>query len=403
MTSPSRLLVFLHVGAPKTGTTYLQDVLWRNRDALRMQGVSYPGSTPDAQFLAAQDLLEISFHEQVNPRVTGAWDRVIAEARGATKAVVISHELLSLAAAHGVARAMRDLSFAAEVHIVYTARDLGRQIPSVWQEDLKNRHAVSFQRFVRGVSGEDPDPHWLAGLFWRWQNMQQILQTWGTDLPPERVHVVTVPPAGGPPGQLWERFATATGIDPAWCNSALARTANSKLGVVEANLLRRLNPRLSTEFDWPAYEQWVKNELAVGILGARPDPVPLVLPAQEHDWVLERSAAVVRTLSERRYDVVGDPADLLPAVATSGGRHPDDASDAELLDAACDVLVAFLRGLAGQAAGTTDPDAPPPPDMLPPMVLFRLGVQRLSRDHRSVALLRTALAKAKLARSRLSR
>ena len=29
---PSR--VFVHVGAPKTGTTFLQEVLWKNRKAL---------------------------------------------------------------------------------------------------------------------------------------------------------------------------------------------------------------------------------------------------------------------------------------------------------------------------------------------------------------------------------
>jgi hypothetical protein len=34
--------VFLHVGSPKTGTTYLQGVLWRNREALRRQGLLLP-------------------------------------------------------------------------------------------------------------------------------------------------------------------------------------------------------------------------------------------------------------------------------------------------------------------------------------------------------------------------
>jgi len=32
----------VHVGAPKTGSTYLQAVLWRNRAALRAAGVLYP-------------------------------------------------------------------------------------------------------------------------------------------------------------------------------------------------------------------------------------------------------------------------------------------------------------------------------------------------------------------------
>ena len=37
--SPTRVL--LHVGTPKTGTSYLQDVLFRNRDHLEARGILY--------------------------------------------------------------------------------------------------------------------------------------------------------------------------------------------------------------------------------------------------------------------------------------------------------------------------------------------------------------------------
>ncbi len=35
--------IFLHIGAPKSGTTYLQTVLWANRENLRRQGLLMPG------------------------------------------------------------------------------------------------------------------------------------------------------------------------------------------------------------------------------------------------------------------------------------------------------------------------------------------------------------------------
>ena len=38
--------VFLHVGLPKTGTTYLQSIAWAGKDALRRQGVLLPGFGP---------------------------------------------------------------------------------------------------------------------------------------------------------------------------------------------------------------------------------------------------------------------------------------------------------------------------------------------------------------------
>ena len=44
--------VLIHVGTPKTGTSHLQDVLFRNRDRLAEQGVLYPADRFDAHFLA---------------------------------------------------------------------------------------------------------------------------------------------------------------------------------------------------------------------------------------------------------------------------------------------------------------------------------------------------------------
>ena len=46
----------LHVGLPKTGTTYLQAVLAHHRDALREAGVLYPFVRPQAMFLGAVEV-----------------------------------------------------------------------------------------------------------------------------------------------------------------------------------------------------------------------------------------------------------------------------------------------------------------------------------------------------------
>ena len=48
--------VFLHIGEPKTGTTFLQQVMWRNRSELAAQGVVLPGHHPQDHFRASQDL-----------------------------------------------------------------------------------------------------------------------------------------------------------------------------------------------------------------------------------------------------------------------------------------------------------------------------------------------------------
>ncbi len=40
--------VFLHIGLPKTATTYLQTILWGNREVLEQQGIRLPG--PERRF-----------------------------------------------------------------------------------------------------------------------------------------------------------------------------------------------------------------------------------------------------------------------------------------------------------------------------------------------------------------
>ena len=49
--------VFLHIGLPKTGTTYLQSVLWESRAALARDGYLLPGSGHREHLWAALDLL----------------------------------------------------------------------------------------------------------------------------------------------------------------------------------------------------------------------------------------------------------------------------------------------------------------------------------------------------------
>ena len=50
--------VYLHVGLPKTATTYLQTILWANRDALEQQGVRLPGGSRRAHLWASRVIRE---------------------------------------------------------------------------------------------------------------------------------------------------------------------------------------------------------------------------------------------------------------------------------------------------------------------------------------------------------
>jgi hypothetical protein len=172
--------VFLHIGLPKTGTTHLQEVLWHNKSAATAQGLLYPGYVVSSHFHAAVDLQRAHYDTWVTPLADGAWDRIVEYVRRWSGDAVISSELLVTATHEEIDRALTSLSFA-EVHIVCTARDLARQVPSVWQENIRNRHTESFPEFLSSVRRPAPSP--IGDLFWSYQNLTGVLANWSRDIP----------------------------------------------------------------------------------------------------------------------------------------------------------------------------------------------------------------------------
>ncbi|MQA84644.1 MAG: hypothetical protein GEV03_08485 [Streptosporangiales bacterium] len=351
-----RSVVFLHVGAPKTGTTFLQTVLWKNREALREDGVLYPGHLFAAHLHAAFDLRRAGFHGYADPYVPGAWDRIVDEARDWRGTVIISQEAFSPATRDQIAQAMAALSFA-EVHLIYTARDLVRQIPAVWQEEIKNRFTLGFSDLIETLRAPTEERHPLGTMFWRTQDAVEVLDRWAHDLPPERVHVVTVPAQGSSSGLLWQRFAGVVGLDTDRYDTTSA-ASNPSLGAAEADLLRRVNIALEESIPWPVYNTYVKHFLGQEVLAGRPDPVKITLSAETHDWVVGRSAELVDGLKGAGYDIVGDLAELIPgpSTATPGGPTFEDIPAELQLSAAVDGMV----GLIQRIARLPDPHGPLP-------------------------------------------
>ncbi|GAA5117665.1 hypothetical protein [Haloechinothrix salitolerans] len=353
MTSPSlptvenSQRVYLHIGAPKTGTSYLQHVMARKRSQLLELGLLYPKSDNEGHFLAAHDLRGLDYYGISGSKIAGTWGRLVAEVCAWDGPSVISHEMFSLADADTVRRAMRDLD-GLEVHIVMTARDLARQIPAHWQEDIKNRGLLTYADYLHSLKRIDDTVNpFFANIFWEYQNLPDVLRRWTADISPERVHIVTAPPrdAAGK-DTLWMRFARTVGIDPEQCPADVT-PRNPSMGLVETNLLRRLNAKIIDEMNGPSYHNMIKHYLAVNVLAARSGSVPLRLPAEEHGWVTEQAKEIVHELREAKYHVVGDLEELIPVWEgdDTAPRHPDSATDAELLDASIDALVGILHRL----------------------------------------------------------
>ena len=303
--------ILLHVGTPKTGTSHLQDVLFRNRTRLAEQGIDYPADRFDAHFLAALDLMALPWGG-LETEAIGAWDALAGQVRAARGTVVVSHEILAHASRTQVDRALGSLAgptSPAEIHLVLSVRDLARQIPAEWQENVKHRSTVSYARFLRQI--RDPERSSRIGSwFWAVQEIPDILDRWGRGLPPERIHLITVPPAGGAPELLWKRFSQVFGLDGLDLDLEAER-ANPSLGVPETALVRRINRSVNRVLHPHDYRPLVRELLAHQTLSRREGSPRLSLPPDTQAWAGEVARGLGREVDRRGYDVVGDVDELL--------------------------------------------------------------------------------------------
>jgi hypothetical protein len=384
---PARPKVFLHIGEPKTGTTFLQQVMWRNRSELAARGVVLPGHHPQDHFRASQDLRGIAkLAGDPAGSWTGEWEILARQAQQAGKVAVISHELFSAADAEQADRAVSSLR-PAEVHIVLTVRDVATLLPAEWQETVKHRNARGWEDWLGDViDRESADADRRRWWFWRVHDTLAILDVWSRQLPAEHVHVITTPPPGSASGLLWQRFASLLEIDPAGVDLTRARP-NVSLGMAETEFLRRLNQTLPDEVpDW--FYMWnVKEAVAHQALADRPRGGRLVLPASRDAWAKGRAEELIAALGDSGYDVIGDLDELRPPPVTGPYAGPADQPAERVLDAAVTAAAALVVNQYRKAypAAKPQPGAGRPPGLAGRVEATVASSPRLKRTVRELS------------------
>ncbi len=333
--------VFFHIGPPKTGTTYLQDLLRHWRRGLREVGVLYPGIPQFNHFSAALDVrgdhgFGIGAGHDV-PRIiaAGAWPRLLKKTRSFPGTVVISHEIFATADDEHARCAIEDLR-GTDLHLIVTARDPARQLVSSWQETIKHGNTRPFRVVARKTVARDN----LAPP----QQIPQLLERWGSTLAPDHVHVVTVPPAGSDPALLWERFTSVIGVDAARFDPLQVRRSNESLGVAEIELLRRVNLALAGRLPHPEYGAVATTLFANGILGQLSRSSKPVLPQQLRAAAERLGDDWIEQIELRNYSVSGDLDDLRPH--HRDGARPQAASQEDIAEVAAQATAELLLEIA---------------------------------------------------------
>jgi hypothetical protein len=338
--------VYIHIGAPKTGTTYLQQRLFRNREALARDGVLYPYLYPGQSFRSMSDFCGTGWAGAGAQQFAGEWAAVAGRIHDwAGPTAIVSNELFGRATSGRIRVGLRKLGDV-EVNVVFTARDFARQIVSDWQEHIKHRHTVQLEAFVddlleRGLDATAP----FGEMFWGLHDAAYVLARWEQHVPADRIHVVTVPQPGAAKDTLWRRFCETTKLDPVAYEDLRGRS-NVSMGVVETELVRRMNRHLH-RMTMHDYDPLVRKVLAEKILGNR--SARLTLPPDRFDAVSARSKQLITELRTRGYHVVGDLEDLMPQQDEHADHtSPSDVTDTDLAGAALRAAVGLLRHAARQ-------------------------------------------------------
>jgi hypothetical protein len=330
--------VLLHIGAMKTGTTFVQQRLMKNRARLSDLGVLYPSPWSD-QVAAVRDVLGMAggYHEAV---LDGAWRRLVDRVhtwQGTD--VVVSMEFLSLADDDQVSRVVDDLR-PSDVRVVLGARDLARGLPAQWQTSIRNGRTWTYQTYLDEVTGRAPSA--ARRHFWRRQDVARIVDRWAGSVGVDHITLVTVPPRGSDPALLWSRMAEA--LDLQGVELDAATPSNESLGPGATELLRRVNLAAET-MDMPTwvYQQAVNRDLSHGVLPALPERhPPMGVPSRYHKWLLRQTERLVSEIGSSGVQVLGSLDDLQPVLdASAQGVWPEQLPVEDLLETAVGALTGY--------------------------------------------------------------
>ena len=353
--------LLLHIGTQKSGTTYLQRVLAALSNGLKRDGILYPTRLHGRREVynheaAAYGLLgSAAFPWVPEARARGqegSWNGLVRKVGQWDGTAVVSGEALSVIDAQAASRLVESLGVP-NTHVIITARDLGRVLPSSWQQHIRNGRSTSFTSFLQAQAdrrgegdararaarwNDDPDQ-----TFWRAYAIGTLVERWS---PLARtVSVVTVPRRGAAPDELWHRFRRALDVGPALPETPPAiddLAANVGLTEPEVLVLAALNRQVdSVKADGPDLRA-LRGRLVREAFTVRPDRgTPVRLPGKWADRVRDWAREDVEVLDSTSAILVGPRSDLLVDAEAPVGDAPDPDEIARAAGAA----MAYLAGL----------------------------------------------------------
>lgn len=321
--------VILHIGPRKTGTTFLQRVLHQLAPGLADVGVLYPTRYRERDDYNQVGAVSSLTYNQEARRGNRRIGRGIADWRGLQRQVeafdgdvILSAEMIAGLRPEAAMR-MLDRLTCQDVSVIVTARDLGRILPSSWQQHIRNGHTEPYRAYLQRRTRERGagDPRDMQSLwdgerhqtFWRAYAYGALVRRWQGLVGDDSVRVITVPPPGSGVNALWERFIAAADVPdlPDTAPDLPLHRANAGSTPAEAAVLRAINLEAKRR-EWSRYTIKRVHEriLASGLLERPGRGEPLHLPSSVLPTVRSWAEADISDLLSTGVRVAGDIDDL---------------------------------------------------------------------------------------------
>ena len=324
--------VVLHIGPRKTATTYLQRVLQSLVLEGRLDPTVYPIATRDrTDHNHVPGLIDLAREAGAIGLQDDAWrgqdgseaQALIDAVRAAPGTVILSAEALSVLPAEGAGAVISAFAPAA-VDVVITARDLGRVIPSSWQQHMRNGNFESYTDYLALRVEERASRVYETQLrrgFWRAYRYADLALRW-QEAGARSVTVVTVPGPGAPVDTVWRRFIEVAGVpelpdvppEIADDRANVSLTGAETFAVYGFNLAARASGQgrrdVRSAHRALIRRGWLERPDRGSRLGLPSDLRPLVA-----QWADEDATA----LADSGIPIVGDLADLVVALGGDEG------------------------------------------------------------------------------------
>lgn len=335
--------VLLHIGVHKTGTTALQAAFADARDDLLTRGVRYPGKL-QAQHRAALALLGRPWGW--NSRGGSVMDRrhfdsLVRRVARHDGRVVISSEFFCEAPEDKAKETIEALGGPGKVTIVVTLRNLGRLLPSSWQQYLKYGLTTAYEPWLEDVFAT-PGSSKISPTFWRRHDHGAVVTRWSQAAGAENVNVLVLEDVDR--SAQFRAFAQMLGVPDDVLVSRMDLTSNRSMTAAEAELLVRLNARVKKQMQWTDYVQLVRRGVALRMVEDRePDPNEprLATPAWALDAAAVQGASSVATIKQLGVNIFGNVDALATRVPESKDTPPQPADIP--IDAAVEAVVAVIE------------------------------------------------------------